>query len=192
MTRWLRMLARELPLLRHLPGPDDRALPRVAIETGPTVPGWLLRAVLVLVAAGIAAIVAWRVGMPAGLAWVTIAVAAAATATLPASVHAVVVAAGVLVAAAGHGPFDPVVFPLLPLAYAGVRLAWWAERVAPGARVEAAALARGVPRAVALVGGTAGFGALVLLLAGQPSALVVVGGGAALVALTWLLRRRLA
>ena len=61
-----------------------------------------------LIAAGIAAIVAWRVGMPAGLAWVTIAVAAAATATVAtvAVVTAATVATGdnLFYALAGGSP----------------------------------------------------------------------------------------
>lgn len=167
----------------------DRPLPRVVVNTGPTVPGWLLRAASALVTAGIAAIATWRLVPDADLIWATALVAAAATAVYPAATHVVVVIAGILILGAGHASFDPVVYPLLPLAYTGARLAWWAGRVSATARVELAALARGIPRAVGFIGGTAACGALVSLIAGQQNALAVVAGGAALVALAWLLGR---
>lgn len=185
MTRWLRLLTAELPLLRNLPNLRDRPLPRVEARIGPSVPGWTLRAASALTAATMLALATRP--MAAGLAWTLVGIAALVTATLPAAAHGVVVVSGLLIAGGGQGPFDPIVFALIPLAYATVRLAWWSERAELTARVELAALARGLPRALVLTLGTAGFGVIVLLLTGRPNPVVLLAGGAALVALVWLL-----
>lgn len=191
---WLRLLVAELPFLRDLPDLWDRPLPRVEVGLGSSVPGWALRAATVLVTAAMVAISTQRTTMVAGLAWTLVGVAAVAMAAIPAPevAHVAVVASGLIMALGGHGPFDPVVFALLPLAYASVRLAWWCERLPLTARVETAALARGVPRALVLTAATAAFGVIAWLLAGHPNELAVVAGSAALVALAWLLFVRLA
>lgn len=188
MTRRLRLLMAELPVLRDLPDFGERPLPRVEADLGPAVPGWLLRAAAVLAAGTLVAVATQRTTMAEGLAWTLIGATAIVMAIIPspAVAHAAVVAGGLFVAVGGHGPFDPVVFALIPLAYATVRLAWWAERVAPTARVEVAALARGLPGALALTGATMGFGALAFLLAGRPNPVLVVAGGVALIGLAWL------
>lgn len=192
MKRWLRMLFAELPLLRDLPALGDRPLPRVAAELGPFVPGWLLRLAAVAATAAMVALTAQRTTMISELAWTITGVAAVLMAALPSTVvaHAAVVTAGLFVALGDHGPFDPVVFGLIPLAYVAVRLAWWAERVSLLARVEVAALARGLPRGLVLTGATAGFGALVFLITGHPNPVAVVGGGLGLVMLIWLMLLR--
>ena len=188
MTAWFRVLMTELPLLRDLPDLGERPLPRVAVTLGPTVPGWLLRAAAAVAAAAVLAIAAQGVGTSPGLAWAMVGIAAAIMAVWPstAAAHTAVVVGGLLVALDAHGPFDPVVFALIPLAYATVRLAWWAERVAPAARIELAALGRGLGRGATLVGGTLALGGFAFLFAGRPSAIGVLAGGVALVALTWL------
>lgn len=194
MTGWLRMLMAELPLLRDLLDIGDRPLPRVEADLGPALPGWVVRAASLLVTATMVGIAAGRSAMPAGMAWTLVGIAAVVTAILPAAAvaHIAVVASGVFVALGGHGPFDPAVFALIPLAYASVRLAWWAERLPLTARIEISTLTHGLPRALAFTGGTLGLAGLAFLLAGRPNPLAVTAGGAALVALTWLVFVRLA
>ncbi|MCB0912728.1 MAG: hypothetical protein KDB60_14035 [Propionibacteriaceae bacterium] len=189
---WLRTARAELPLLRDLPDPGERRLPRVVVSLGPTVPGWVLRAAAPALAGALLLVAAQRLGMDPGLAWAIVWIAVAVTALWPSpgSASAAIVLAGLLIAADGYGPFDPVVLALIPLGYAAVRLAWWAQRVSLTARVEWAALARGVPQGLAVTGGTVAFGAVVFLLGGQPFALAVLAGGVALVALAWLLFAR--
>lgn len=183
------MLRAELPLLRELPEPGVRRLPRVAVPLGPSLPGWALRVASAVLAGAVLLVATGRVGMDPGVAWTVAGIVVGVMAIWPAPTVAqgVVVLAGLFVAWDPYGPFDPVVLALVPPAYALVRLAWWAQRVSLTARIEWAALARGVPRGLAFVAGTVAFGAVVLLLAGRPSALVVVAGGAALVVLSGLL-----
>lgn len=187
MTTWFRMLFAELPLLRDLPD-RERPLPRVAVTLGSTVPGWLLRTAAAVASGGALAVGTQRLGMNGGFAWALVGIATVVMAIWPATAvaHMVLVVTGLLIALDGHGPFDPVVFALIPLAYAAVRLAWWAERVAPAARVEVAALRRGLGRGLALVCGTLGLAALAFLLAGEASTVAVTAGGVALIVLTWL------
>lgn len=188
MIGWLRMLRAELPLLRNLPDFGDRPLPRIEADLGPALPGWVVRAASVLVTATMVGIAAHRTTLAAGPAWSLVGMAAAATAILPAAAVAqvAVVASGLLLALGGHGPFDPAVFALVPLAYASVRLAWWSQRLPLAARVEIAALTRGLPRALAFTGGTLALAGVAFLLTGRPNPFAVVAGGAALVGLTWL------
>jgi len=189
MRGWLLMLRAELPLLRDLPESGERPLPRVAVPLGPSVPGWALRVASAVLAGVVLLVATGRVGMDPDVAWVVTGIVFGVMAVWPSpsSAQAVVVLAGLLVAWDPYGPFDPVVLALVPLAYSLVRLSWWAQRVSLIARIEWAALARGVPRGLVFVAGTVAFGALVFLLAGQPSALVVVAGGVALVVLSGLL-----
>lgn len=189
MTTWFRMLVAELPLLRDLPDLGEPPLPRVGVSLGPAVSGWVLRVLAAVAAGGLLAVATQRTGMYGGFGWTVVGVATIVMAFWPTTgvAHAAVVVSGFLVALDGQGPFDPVVFGLIPLAYAAVRLAWWAERVALPARVELVALARGLGRGCALVGGTLAFGALVFVLVGQSSAVAVVAGGAALAVLGGLL-----
>lgn len=188
MTTWLRMLVAELPLLRDLPDLAERPLPRVGVSLGAAVPGWLLRAAAVIAVGGLLTVATQRTGMYPGLGWTIVGIAIAVTVVWPttAFAHAAVVAAGFLIALDGQGPFDPVVFALIPLGYAAVRLAWWAERVSLAARVELAAFVPGLGRECAFVGGTLALGAVAFLLVGRPSAAGVVLGGVGLAALAWL------
>lgn len=188
MRRWLRVITAELPLLRDLPDFSQRPLPRVEVELGPSLPGWLLRLAAVLATASMVTVATGRTGMVAGLAGALIGSAAIMMATLPSAAvaHTAVVASGLFVAVGGHGPFDPVVFGLIPLGYLSVRLGWWAERATLTARVELAALAGGWRQWLAVVGGTLGLAGVVFVVAGHPSPIAVIVGGVALVALTWL------
>lgn len=192
MRTWLLTLRAELPLLRDLPDPEARPLPRIGVVLGPTVPGWVLRAATSLASGLLLLIATGRLAMDAGVAWTLVWICVAVIAVWPSPSMALVavVASGLFLALDGHGPFDPVVLGLIPLAYASVRLGWWAQRVSWTARVEWAALARGLPRGLAFVGGTVAVGALVLPLAGQPLGPAVVAGGAALAVLAWLVMAR--
>ncbi|MGC3994323.1 MAG: hypothetical protein QM779_09495 [Propionicimonas sp.] len=194
MRTWLRLARAELPLLRDLPDFSERPLPRIGVDLGPTVPGWVLRAGAVVATGGCLVIATQRSGVADWLAGVLVVVGVVVMALWPSMTAActATVVTGLLVAADGYGPFDPVVFGLVPLVWVGIRLAWWAERVALPARVEVAALARGVPRGLVLVGGTLVVGALAFELAGRPSSVLVLIGGVALVVLAGLVfaRRR--
>ena len=181
MSTWLRMLVAELPVLRDLEL-GERPLPRVGVELGWSMPGWLLR-VLAAVATGLLpAIATRRAGMDPAFGWTVTVVAAAVMALWPGTGVASIVLAisGFIVALDGQGPFDPVVFALIPLGYAAVRLGWWADRVSLVARVELAALARGLGRWAAVTIGTLGFATVAFALAGRPSAAGLVAGGAIL------------
>ena len=192
MRTWLLTRGAELPLLRDLPDPRARPLPRIGAALGPAVPGWVLRAAAALLPGALLLIATGRLAMDAGVAWtlVWICVPVVAIWPSPSMALAVVVASGLLLALDDHGPFDPVVFGLIPLAYASVRLGWWAQRISWIARVEWAALARGVPRGLAFVGGTVVVGALMPPLAGHPLGAGVVVGGAAVVVPSGLLFAR--
>ncbi len=189
MRRRLRALLAELPLLRDLPDFTERPLPRVGIELGPSVPGWVVRLAAVLAAAAMVAVAVGRTPMAAGLAWTLVGIAAVMMATLPSAAmgHTAVVAGGLFVALGGHGPFDPVVFGLIPLAHLTVRLGGWAERAALTARVELAALGRGWQRSLLVIAATLGLAGFAFVVAGHPSPIGVIVGGLALVGLTWLL-----
>ena len=193
MRRWLAVLAAELPLLRDLPDVSERPRPRVTADLGPSVPGWAVRLAAVVVATALVTAAAGRTTMAEALAWGVILLAAGAMAVFPsgAVAHLATAAGGVLVAVGGHGPFDPVVFGLIPLAFLTAHLARRAEGVGLTARVEVAALVRGLGRGLAFTAATLGFGALAFVLTGHPNPLAVVAGGAALVVLTWLLFVRL-
>ncbi|MCW5953500.1 MAG: hypothetical protein KIT69_14695, partial [Propionibacteriaceae bacterium] len=144
MTRWLRMLAAELPLLRNLPDLGDRPLPRVAADIGPSIPGWSVRVASAGAAGAMVALTTQQAAMAAGLAWALAGITVVLIALLPAAAHGAVVVSGLLLAMSEHGAFDPLVFLLIPLGYAAVRLAWWAERADLTARIELVALARGL------------------------------------------------
>lgn len=185
MTTWLRLLAAELPLLRDLPDFAERPLPRVGVALGSSIPGWVLRAAAAIATGGLLAVAMQRTAVYPAFGWTIVSIVTAVMAIWPATpvAHAAVVAAGFLIALDGHGPFDPVVFALIPLGYAAVRLAWWAERVTLAARVELAAFVPGLGRGCAVVGGTLALGSLAFVLVGRPSAIAVLAGGAGLVAL---------
>lgn len=189
MKRWLAMLAAELPLLRDLPDFTERPLPRIEADLGACLPGWALRAAAVVAASALVTIAAGRTVMAEALAWALFLIAAGLMAALPSGAvgHLTVAASGLLVALGVHGPFDPVVFGLIPLAQLTVHLARRTEGVGLTARIELAALTHGLGRGLAFTAATLGFAGLVYLLAGRPSPVAVVAGGAALVVLSWLL-----
>ena len=187
MTRWLRTLRAEIPVLARLPDQGWRPRPAVQVDLGPAVPWWALRALAAVATATLATICLQRAGVGAWLGWTIVVVATALMAVRPSTLVAqtTLVVSGLLFALAGSGPFDPVVFVLIPLGYTAHELAWWAERTAWTCRVELRALAAGHGRGLVLVAGAAALG-VVMWLAPRPSAALVVAGGVALVVLTWL------
>lgn len=187
MTRWLRTLRAEIPVLARLPDQGWRPPPAVQVDLGPAVPGWALRALAAVATATLATICLQRSGVGAWLGWTIVVVATALMAVRPSTLVAqtTLVVSGLLFALAGSGPFDPVVFVLIPLGYTAHELAWWAERTAWTCRVELRALAAGHGRGLVLVAGAEALG-VVMWLAPRPSAALVVAGGVALVVLTWL------
>lgn len=169
----------------------DRPLPRVTVEHDRSVPGWVLRAAFVL---GVPALVLATASRTTVLPGLVAALAAALTvwAALrpgPSSAHGTVLACGLLLLGA-PGPFDPAAPALAALAYAVVRLGWWASHVGPRTRVELAALVRAGSRDVVIIGATALVGALAWALAGRPVGALVVLGTVALAAVAWLALRR--
>lgn len=187
MTRWLRTLRAEIPVLARLPDQGWRPRPAVQVDLGPAVPGWALRALAAVATATLATICLQRSGVGAWLGWTIVVVATALMAVRPSTLVAqtTLVVSGLLFALAGSGPFDPVVFVLIPLGYTAHELAWWAERTAWTCRAELRALAAGHGRGLVLVAGAEALG-VVMWLAPRPSAALVVAGGVALVVLTWL------
>lgn len=187
MTRWLRTLRAEIPVLARLPDQGWRPRPAVQVDLGPAVPGWALRALAAVATATLATICLQRSGVGAWLGWTIVVVATALMAVRPSTLVAqtTLVVSGLLFALAGSGPFDPVVFVLIPLGYTAHELAWWAERTDWTCRVELRALAAGHGRGLVLVAGAEALG-VVMWLAPRPSAALVVAGGVALVVLTWL------
>ena len=138
MTRWLRTLRAEIPVLARLPDQGWRPRPAVQVDLGPAVPGWALRALAAVATATLATICLQRSGVGAWLGWTIVVVATALMAVRPSTLVAqtTLVVSGLLFALAGSGPFDPVVFVLIPLGYTAHELAWWAERTAWTCRVE--------------------------------------------------------
>lgn len=167
----------------------DRPLPTVDVDLGPTLPGWLLRVVLGVAAAGLLAAAAART--PALTAGIVIGSSLALVAFLvarprPAVAAVTLVAAGMLLIGSAHAPFDPWALVLAPLGYVVVRAAWWADHVPLTARVEVAALAAGWRQDAAVLGGTLLLGAVALPVSGGSWAGGVLVGGVALVLLASL------
>jgi len=167
----------------------DRPLPRVTVETGPTVPGWALRAALCVAAALLLSGAAARTEalttmlvVPGSL----VLVALLAVRPRPAVLGVVLVVAGALLLGSSLAPFDPWALVLAPLAYLVTRLAWWADHVPMPAHVERAALAASWRRDAAVVAGTLVLGAVALAASGIAVAAGVLVGGIALALLASL------
>ena len=169
-----------------------RPLPEVTVEHGPWLPGWVLRVlfpvavpvlmlgaasrtpldgVIVLMVTG--AVTAWALARPS-----------------PEAAHTAVALAAIALLGAGQAPFDPAVLWLAPLGYLATRLAWWAQHVGLGVRVELAALAAAGARDVAVIVLTLALGGAAWTVAGRPVSGVVALGTAALAAVAWLAVRR--
>lgn len=106
MTRWLRTLRAEIPVLARLPDQGWRPRPAVQVDLGPAVPGWALRALAAVATATLATICLQRSGVGAWLGWTIVVVATALMAVRPSTLVAqtTLVVSGLLFALAGSGP----------------------------------------------------------------------------------------
>jgi hypothetical protein len=169
---------------------EDRPLPRVTVEHGRAVPGWVLRVAFVLAVPAFVLLAASRTAAPTGLV-ATIVVGLTAWALLrpgAGTVHTAVVVGALLMLGAPR-PFDPAALWLAVLGYAVVRLGWWASHTGLRARVEVAALGRAAARDAVVAGATAVVGLLAWAVAGRPVGVLVALGTAALAAVAWLALR---
>ncbi|MFD7026190.1 hypothetical protein [Promicromonospora sukumoe] len=155
------------PWLRLPADPTTRPLPAVTVETGPTLPGWALRAALLVL---VPALLVTAAGRAPGLLPTTVAIAVVGCTALlvlrptPTAAGVTVVVAGVLLLTLGEP--GPLGLAVALLAYLVARCTWWAAHVPPRGRTEVAALLTGRRRDVVVLGATALLGALALLASG--------------------------
>ncbi|MFI2487508.1 hypothetical protein ACH47X_11395 [Promicromonospora kroppenstedtii] len=145
-----------------------RPLPQITVETGPTVPGWVLRLALLALTPALLLLAASRSDLAPALV-TTVVVACTALLVLrptPATAGVTVVLAGVFLWGFGarpDGDFDPAGLAVALLAYAVVRATWWATHLPARGRAEIAALTAGWRRDVVVLAATGLLGALALL-----------------------------
>lgn len=164
--RWARLPAR-------LSDAAARPLPQVTVETGPTVPGWVLRLALLALTPALLLVAASRTP---GLAPAMVTTAVIVCTVLhvlrptPATAGFTVVLAGVFLwGFGGHpadGGIDPAGLLVALLAYAVTRCTWWAAHLPVHGRAEITALLAGWRRDVVVLGATGLLGALALLASG--------------------------
>lgn len=165
--------------------PARRPLPEVTAETGPTLPGWVLRLVLVALSPLLLLVAAARTPGLADALVVTVVLVCTGLLVVrptPTTAGGVVFTSGVLLWGFESEPFDPASLVVALLAYLLARVTWWAAHVPPRGRAETAALLAGWRRDLAVLGGTALLGGLALLASGAAlpgavllAALAVVG-----------------
>lgn len=166
----------------------DRPLPRVRVDLGARVPGWVLRVAATAATPLLVVLAGARTPVDTGIL-VTVALALAAWTALrpgPGPTHVAVVVAAVVLVLSPGAPFDPAALWLAPLGYAAVRLGWWAQQVGPGDLVEVTALRRTARRDLAVALATLAVGALSWAVAGRPVDGLVALAAVALVAVAWL------
>lgn len=190
MTRYLvREWIRRFRL--HLADPAARPLPEVTAETGPTVPGWVLRLLLAVLGPLLLLTAAARTpGLSDALVWSLIVLGTGLLVVRPTPTTAggVVVLSGVFLWGFTSEPFDPWSLVVALLAYLLARTTWWAAHLPPRGRAEIAALLAGWRRDLTVLGGTGVLGALALLTSGAtvPAAVLLAAlavAGTALLAL---------
>lgn len=148
-----------------------RPLPQITVETGPTVPGWVLRLALLALTPALLLLAASRSDLAPTLV-TTVVVACTALLVLrptPATAGVTVVLAGVFLWGFGNRPddgFDPAGLAVALLAYVVVRCTWWAAHLPTRGHAEAAALLAGWRRDVLVLAATGLLGALALLASG--------------------------
>lgn len=175
----------------RLADPAARPLPEVTTETGPTLRGWVLRAVLLVLTPLLVLTAASRTpGLADALVWsvVLLSTGLLVIRPTPTTAGGVVVVSGVLLWGLESEPFDPWSLVVALLAYLLARTTWWAAHLPPRGRVEIAALLVGWPRDLAVLGGTGLLGGLALLVSGAtvPGAVLLAAlavAGVALLAL---------
>lgn len=169
----------------HLADPARRPLPEITIETAPTVRGWALRTILLLLVPLLLLTAASRTpGLAPALVWTVTALCTGLLVAHPTPTTAggVIVVSGVLLWGFTGEPFDPWALLVALLGYLVARTTWWAAHVPLGGRAELAALLTGWQRDIAVLTGTALLGALAMLTSGAAlpggillAALAVVG-----------------
>ncbi|MCK9793614.1 hypothetical protein M1843_07640 [Isoptericola sp. 4D.3] len=174
---------------RHATG---RPLPVVGVELGRRLPGWALRAALVVAVLVLVVGAGTRTSLVTELPVVVALVLAGWSAVRPgpAPAHVALVAAALMLLGSTSAPFDPAALWLAPWGYLATRLGWWAGHVAPTDRVELAALRRTLVRDAVVVVVTLATGGAAWALAGRPVPWLVGLGVAALAALAWTAVRR--
>lgn len=186
----------------------DRPLPRVEVDTGPSVPGWVLRLGAVLVTGATPVLAAVQV--PAQHALSASADAGAADGPFaPMGVVLAILVAGATAWRPGHRPglaaigavvLITVLMPregglahavwLAPLGYLGLRLNLWAATTGATARVELAALARSARLDACVVGVTMLIGVAASLAEGRSFTGIAVGAVALLLFVSLAARTR--
>ncbi len=155
------------PWLRLPEDPTARPLPAVTVTTGPTVPGWALRAALLVL---VPALLFTAAGRAPGALPTTVTIATIVCTALlvlrptPAAAGVTVVVAGLLLWTLGEP--GPLGLAVAALAYLVARCTWWTAHVPSRGRAEIAALVAGWRRDVVVLGATALLGALALLASG--------------------------
>ena len=169
----------------RLTDPAKRPLPQVTTDTGPTLPGWVLRlALLALVPVLLFTAASRTPDIPDGVTWtITLLCTGLLLAhPTPTTAGGIVVAAGMLFWGFSTEPFDPWALVLALLAYLVTRITWWAAHVPLRGRTEITALLTSWRRDTVVLAATGLLGALALLTSGATvpgavllAALAVVG-----------------
>lgn len=147
--------------------PTARPLPAVTVEMGPTLPGWALRAALLVL---VPALLLTAAGRAPGLLPAMVPIATIACTVLlvlrpaPTTAGVTIVVAGLLLWTLGEP--GPLGLAVALLAYLVARCAWWAAHVPPRGRAETAALLAGWRHDAVVLGATGLLGALALLASG--------------------------
>jgi hypothetical protein len=148
-----------------------RPLPQITVETGPTVPGWVLRLALLALTPALLLLAASRTDLAPTLVTIVIVLCTALLVLrpTPATAGVTVVLAGVFLWGFGappHGGFDPAGLAVALLAHVLVRATWWAAHLPARGRAEIAALLAGWRRDTVVLAATGLLGALALLASG--------------------------
>ena len=148
-----------------------RPLPQITVETGPTVPGWVLRIALLVLAPALLLLAASRSDHAPTLVTIVVVVCTALLVLrpTPATAGVTVVLAGVFLWGFGGRPddgLDPAALTVALLAYVVVRCTWWAAHLPARGRAEIAALLAGWRRDAVVLAATGLLGALALLASG--------------------------
>lgn len=177
MTRYL--IAEWIRRFRlRLADPAARPLPEVTADTGPTLPGWVLRLLLLGLSPLLLLTAAARTpDLPDTLLW-SVALLGTGLVVLrptPTTAGGIIVVSGVLLWGLDAEPFDPWSLVVTLLAYLLARTTWWAAHLPPRGRVEIAALLVGWRRDLTVLGATALLGGLALLVSGTttPAAILL-------------------
>lgn len=179
-------LARQLRLLQlHLADPARRPLPRITVETRPTLPGWTFRlALLALVPLLLFTATSRTAGLPDGVTWTLVALSTSLLIAhpTPATAGGITVLAAVLFWGFDTEPFDPWALAVALLAHLLARTTWWAAHVPPRGHTEITAVLTHWRRDLTVLTATGLLGALALLTSGAAlpgaillAALAVVG-----------------